>query len=247
VVELKRLSEGVPLSQGARQSSGPLYEIFLSCNKGDVHKWHHYFDIYENHLSRFRGTELRFLEIGVFRGGSLRMWREYFGHKALIVGLDRDPTCARFDGQSGHVRIGDQSDPAFLRSVLDEFGPFDVVIDDGGHTASQQIVSLETLYPEVQPNGVYVCEDTHTSYWKNFRDLPDQSTFMGLALGLASGLTRNLHGDPKSFRRYGVAPEKREGEQQVPVVTAITHGVSFYDSMIVFEKRPRHEPWHEIR
>ena len=246
-MELKRLTERVFLSQGARQSSGPLYELFLSCKRGDVHKWHHYFDIYERHLSRFRGTDFRFLEIGVYRGGSLRMWREYFGPKALIVGLDRDPSCQRFNGEHGHVRIGDQADPAFLRSVLDEFGPFDAVLDDGGHTASQQIVSLETLYPEVKSDGVYLCEDTHTSYWKNFQDAPEHGSFTKLALTAANSLTRNLHADPKSFRRYAKQPGQREGNIAVPLLSGVTHSVSFYDSIVVFEKRPKFEPWHEIR
>lgn len=244
---LKRLTERVTLSQGTRQSSGPLYDAFLNNDRGDLHKWHHYFDIYERHLSRFRGTDFRFLEIGVYRGGSLRMWREYFGPKALIVGLDRDPTCSRFSGEHGHVRIGDQADPAFLRAVMDEFGPFDAVLDDGGHTTSQQIISMELLYPEVRPDGVYLCEDTHTSYWKNFQDSPNHVSFTQFALNIANSLTQNLHPDQKSFRRFGEHPERREGAVALPLVSGVTHGISFYDSIIVFEKRPKLEPWHETR
>jgi methyltransferase family protein len=247
IVALKRLFDRVGLGQAARQSSGPLYEAFLNNARGDLHKWHHYFDVYERHLGRYRGQDFRFLEIGVYRGGSLAMWREYFGPKATIVGLDRDASCARFDGVHGRVRIGDQADATFLRTVLDEFGPFDAVLDDGGHTAHQQLVSFEVLYPELASDGVYLCEDTHTSYWKNFQDSPDFASFTQLALNAANGLTQPLHADPSSFRRYGEAPDKRVGAVQAPLLTAITHGVSFYDSMIVFEKRKKPEPWHEIR
>jgi hypothetical protein len=243
----KRLLERVSLGQAPRQSSGPLYEAFLSSQRGDLHKWHHYFDLYERHLARFRGKPFRFLEIGVFRGGSLQLWRDYFGPEARIVGLDRDPSCARFDGAFGHVRIGDQADAGFLRAVLDEFGPFDAVLDDGGHTARQQIVSFEVLYPELATDGVYLCEDTHTSYWKNFQDSSEHTSFTELALKIANGLTQHLHSDPKSFRRYGEPPEQRVGAVEAPRVSAVTHSVSFYDSMIVFEKRQRPEPWHEIR
>jgi hypothetical protein len=235
------------LGQARRQASGPLYEAFLASGRADLHKWHHYFDIYERHLSRYRGSPFRFLEIGVFRGGSLRLWREYFGPRALIVGVDRDPGCARFGGEFGHVRIGDQADPAFLRSVLAEFGPFDAVLDDGGHTAQQQIVSFNVLYPELASDGVYLCEDTHTSYWKNFQDAGEGVSFTQLALTAANDLTESLHRDPRSFRRYGEAPETRRGSCTVPYLSAVTHAVAFYDSLIVFEKRPKPEPWHEIR
>lgn len=244
---VKRLYERVSLTQAPRQSSGPLYEAFLSSARGDLHKWHHYFDIYERHLARYRGRAFRFLEIGVFRGGSLQLWRDYFGPEALIVGLDRDPACARFDGAFGHVRIGDQADPGFLRAVLDEFGPLDAVLDDGGHTAQQQIVSFEVLYPELAADGVYLCEDTHTSYWKSFQDSTEHRSFTELALKIANGLTQALHADPKSFERYGAPPDRRVGTLEAPRVNVITHSVAFYDSMIAFEKRPRAEPWHEIR
>jgi hypothetical protein len=145
------------------------------------------------------------------------------------------------------VRIGDQADAGFLRAVLDEFGPFDAVLDDGGHTARQQLVSFEVLYPELALDGVYLCEDTHTSYWKNFRDSSEHTSFTELALKIANGLTQHLHADPKSFGRYGEPPEQRAGTLEAPRVSAVTHSVSFYDSIIVFEKRPRPEPWHEIR
>lgn len=243
----KRLLDNCRLPQAERQSSGRLYEAFLERGRGDLHKWHHYFEIYERHLERFRGSAVRLLEIGVFRGGSLRLWREYFGPDALIVGLDKDATCARFDGESGHVRIGDQADPSFLRSVLAEFGPFDVVIDDGGHTARQQIVSFELLYPEISETGVYICEDTHTNYWEIYQDAPQGVTLTRLALSAAGGLTRALYPNPESMERYGEPPARRQGSLEVPLLSATTYGISFYDSMIVFEKRPKPEPFHELR
>jgi hypothetical protein len=242
------LFEPVALELAERQSSGELYERFLENERGDLHKWHHYFDIYERHLGRYRNHEaFRFLEIGVFRGGSQRLWREYFGTQALIVGVDKDPSCARFDGEFGRIRIGDQADPGFLRSILHEFGPFDAVLDDGGHTARQQIVSLEVLYPQVAPDGVYLCEDTHTSYWKEFQDAGPGVSFTQLALKLASGLTHSLHRDPLTFGRYALSPEERSGTLSVPHASAVTHSISFYDSLVVFEKRPKPEPWHQIR
>ena len=67
-----------------------------------------------------------------------------------------------------HVHAGDQADRALLRRLADDYGPFDVVIDDGGHTAAQQVASFEALFPGLRPRGAYVVEDTHTSYWPAF-------------------------------------------------------------------------------
>ena len=62
-----------------------------------IHKWTHYFDIYHNHLSRFIGREISIVEIGVQSGGSLRMWRHYFGPNCRIFGIDVDPNCKAFE------------------------------------------------------------------------------------------------------------------------------------------------------
>ena len=76
-------------AQAAPQET--LYEIFLRSTRRDVMKWHHYFDVYEKFMAPFRGTDVRLLEIGVARGGSLRMWREYLGPAARISGAELDP------------------------------------------------------------------------------------------------------------------------------------------------------------
>jgi hypothetical protein len=120
------------------------------------------------HLARFQGRGPTVLEIGVNWGGSLRLWRRYFGETSTIVGIDINPACAGLGGDGMHVRIGDQTDRTFLEAVAEEYGPFDVVIDDGGHTMEQQITSFEVLYPHVATTGVYVCEDSFSSYVDEF-------------------------------------------------------------------------------
>ena len=101
---------------------GDLLKIFAD-NKGKViHKWHHYIPLYDKYSSRYRGTEVRFLEIGVSQGGSLSMWRKFFGDDAVIYGIDINPACSEFNGCDGQVRIGSQIDEEFLRSVVSEMG-----------------------------------------------------------------------------------------------------------------------------
>jgi len=244
--QVRRLWQPVSLEKSERQSEGDLYEIFLSSRARDVHKWHHYFDIYERHLKRFVGTRFRFLEIGVFRGGSQRMWRDYFGADATIVGIDIDESCRDLDGRYGAVRIGDQCDPAFLSSVCEEFGPFDAILDDGGHDPSQQIASFCHLYPSLAENGVYICEDTQTNFWPKRQDLGRRRTFVNLASDIAKHLTEP-HYLRRNYDRFGHLPAERSGELTVSYIAATTFAVQFYDAVVVFEKRRKVEPWHEIR
>jgi SAM-dependent methyltransferase len=143
-----------------RPSSNDLRRFFDARKEGrGIWKWNHYFDIYERYFSRFRGTEVRVLEIGIYSGGSLEMWKSYFGPKCQIYGVDIEPSCKACEGDSVRVFIGDQADRNFWKRLRNEVDALDIVIDDGGHQAEQQIVSLEELLPLLRPGGVYLCED----------------------------------------------------------------------------------------
>jgi 23S rRNA U2552 (ribose-2'-O)-methylase RlmE/FtsJ len=133
-----------------------------------IHKWRHYFEIYDRHFARFRGTAVTLVEIGVFHGGSLQMWKHYFGPAATIVGVDIDPACKSMEEEQIKILIGDQADRNFLRTLAQTLPRIDIVLDDGGHFMQQQITTFEELFPRIDPNGVYLCEDLHTSYWKRY-------------------------------------------------------------------------------
>jgi hypothetical protein len=148
--------------------TGDLARFFARNEGPPVNKWHHYIPIYERYFARFRGTPVRFLEIGVAAGGSLRMWRRYFGEAAVICGIDIDPACAEHDGRHGRVRIGSQSDPEFVGAVLDELGGVDVVLDDGSHRMVDIRATLGLVFPRLAEGGVYMIEDLHTAYMPAF-------------------------------------------------------------------------------
>src|SRR5688572_18629971 len=141
----------------------PLEALFFGHEGRLVHKWHHYLEIYHRHLQAFRGRSPVLVEIGVFHGGSLEIWKDYFGAGAQIVGIDIDPRCREFEDEATTILIGDQGDRGFLAEVRRRVPRIDILIDDGGHHMAQQIATFEELYPHVQPNGVYLCEDMHTS------------------------------------------------------------------------------------
>ena len=89
---------------------GTLEDYFWNNEGPIVQKWLHYLPVYEKYLRRYVGKPVRFLEIGVFRGGSLQLWRKYLGDDAILYGIDIEPSCKALDGQSGQVRIGSQDD-----------------------------------------------------------------------------------------------------------------------------------------
>lgn len=131
-------------------------------------KHSHYWRFYEQFLEPVRNRVRNVLEIGVQTGNSLRTWEEYFPH-ARIVGVDVDRGCVAHTAGRVEVIIGDQECEDWLNGQVTPRGPFDLIIDDGGHTMRQQLVSLRTLWgPALSSGGFYVIEDLHTSYWHAF-------------------------------------------------------------------------------
>jgi Methyltransferase domain len=122
-------------------------------------KWRHYFDVYERHLAKFIGRDVHVVEVGIYSGGSLPMWRDYFGEKCRIYGVDIEPACRAYAGKQVDVFIGDQGDPAFWSTFREAVPTVDILIDDGGHVPYQQIATLEAMLPHMRPGGVYLCED----------------------------------------------------------------------------------------
>jgi len=119
---------------------------------------HEYTPIYHDLLGHRRESVKRVLEIGVNAGSSLRMWREYFPN-ALIVGLDNNVHCLFVDERI-YCGQADQGDKQSLLAAM-EFvgGKFDLIIDDGSHELAHQILTMNTLAPFLEDDGIYVVED----------------------------------------------------------------------------------------
>jgi hypothetical protein len=140
----------------------PLALLFESHSTGrGIWKFLHYFDIYHRHFGKFVGKEVHVVEIGVFSGGSLEMWKNYFGPKCTVYGVDIREECKAYAGDGIEIFIGDQADPSFWKQFKEKVPKVDIIIDDGGHETKQQVVSLESMLPHLQPGGVYLCEDVH--------------------------------------------------------------------------------------
>ena len=85
-----------------------------------------YFPVYDRLFAPWVGRPLTFVEVGVFNGGSLLMWRDYFGPQARIIGVDFNPEARRLEADGFEIHIGNQADPAFWRDFLAKVGPIDV-------------------------------------------------------------------------------------------------------------------------
>ena len=160
-----RFADGLPAETGApavvhSNGSNPFEAYFDAVTEGPgVWKWRHYFPIYHRHLSKFIDHEVHVVEIGIYSGGSLPMWRSAFGQGCHVYGIDIDPACVAHEQEGVRVFIGDQADPSFWEQFVAKVPRIDVVIDDGGHQAHQQITSLSCLLPHMAMGGVYIVED----------------------------------------------------------------------------------------
>jgi hypothetical protein len=151
----------------ARRGKRTLDELGLWYGADKSSAGHSFAWIYERYVAEWRKRRVTLLEIGVWRGASLRMWRDYFP-RGRIFGIDVDPGAAAHAGDRIEVFIGDQTDPELLRRLVARTGPLDVVVDDGGHRVEQQMPSLAFLWPHLKPGGIYIIEDTHTSYLESY-------------------------------------------------------------------------------
>ena len=211
------------------QSSNPLQAFFDNHRGRLMAKWDHYFDIYHRHFARFRGKPCTVVEVGIYHGGSLQMWRDYFGPQARLIGVDIEPRASALAEPGTDVLIGDQADPEFLKRIAQHAGPIDVLIDDGGHRMEQQVNTFRYLYGSIKPDGVYLCEDVHTSYWAEFGGgYRMRGSFIEFAKTLVDQLNAIHSEEPERF--------------QPDIFTATTDSITFYDSVVVIEKRARTPP-----
>ncbi len=194
-----------------------------------IHKWKHYFEIYDRHFARFRGTDVHIVEFGVSQGGSLQMWKKYFGPKARIFGVDINPHCQQLEEAQIEIFIGDQADRKFLKSLVKKIPRIDILIDDGGHTMKQQINTFEEIFPHVAAKGVYLCEDLHTSYWPDFGGGHRKP---GTFIEYSKNFIDRLH----------AWHSLQANRLNVTEFTRSVHSLHYYDSILVIEKRTMEQP-----
>jgi len=200
-------------------------------------KWLHYFDIYDRHFSRFRGTDAVIVEIGVNTGGSLAMWRWYFGARARIVGIDLFNSSFMegnpLYGSPDRMMNGDQASPEFWQTFKQLEPRVDILIDDGGHQTHQQLRTLKEMLPHIQPGGVLLTEDVMGSLGAETKGGKKQDNY------LSHVINDYLNVDDGLFK-FHFSRHLRQANL-LPNNIKELFGISFYPMVIVFEKlsRPR--------
>ena len=194
-----------------------------------IMKMYHYLDIYDKLLRDWQGRDVSFLEIGVYKGGSIRMWRDFWGPKSTVTFLDIDPACAALQLDGTKVEIGDQTDTAFLKRIAETYGPFDMIVDDGGHKMDHQNVSFRELWPHLKDRGLYIVEDTHTSYWPGFGGgYKAPQSFIEKCKNLVDYMHSWSTDQDDIFPFHAAARQ--------------VHSVQFYDFLVVIEKEHKQPP-----
>ena len=148
-----------------------------------------YFWVYDLLLQKFAGKPVTVVEVGVLNGGGLFMLRQLLGDAARIIGVDLNPECKYFEKYGFEIFTLNQSNPDEWREFFMKIGPVDVVIEDGGHTNKQQITTLIESIEHIKDGGVYLSEDTHTSYWPEFGN-PSKHSFIEYTKTLIDGINQ---------------------------------------------------------
>ena len=162
------------------------------------------------------------VEIGVHGGGSLAMWKEYFGAGTKVIGIDINPDCKQHEADDIEVFIGSQDDPLIIDKIFSKYPNVDIVLDDGSHLMHHMISTFELMYHRLNSNGVYIVEDTHTCYWESY----------GGGVG--------KEGSFMEFVKQKLDEINAAHTKKVLPITEFTRSTDFiacYDSVVAFERR----------
>ncbi len=203
-------------------------QLFDEHTGDSILKWSNYGPIYDRHFAEHRDLPINILEIGVLKGGSMRLWEKYFP-KANIYGIDIDEECQQYESDRTKIFIGDQGDVSFLRNVKAKIPRIDIIIDDGSHRAKDQKTTFEEMYYHLKMPGVYLIEDIELNYWKN-KDLNSPDNFMTHMKNKIDDLNIRKTMPAKIAQSY---PFK---DTEVRFVNS-TNSISFYDNVVVLEKK----------
>jgi SAM-dependent methyltransferase len=220
---------------------GILDEIGLKFSTDKSSLYHDYLKKYEKYLPFDRRDKIRILEIGVFNGASLKTWAEYF-YNSQVIGLDINQECKALEEGPINIEIGSQSDVNFINWIFEKYKNFDLVIDDGSHLNEDVIFSFSKIFPRLNPGGIYIVEDTCTSYWEEyggglmkdssmieyFKKRIDESNFFGAKIK-NSDIGYHLRKDFNLIEQFKTEKNYLLGME--------IESINFLNSMIIITKR----------
>jgi len=216
-----------------------IYENYKA-NPG-FHHWLEYAAHYDFHLpiliSKFpKSKTIKMLEIGVQSGGSMEVWKSYFSSRSFYyVGMDINKHCKKFEDISRNIsiEIGNQLSRENLLQICRKYGPFDFIVDDGGHTSKMMRTSLNTLFLSdscMSKHSLYVIEDMCTMVYTKFSekdsDIPS----------IVSEIFRKMHFywyNHKDMKTYKAWNNMQSSDKDW---ADLIESISLYDSMMFIHR-----------
>ena len=192
-------------------------EKFFQTSKFLSIKHTNYFYIYNQLFEKYRYKKIIFVEIGVANGGSLFIWKKFFKN-AKVIGIDLNPDCKKFEKYGFNIEIGDQSSHIFWKNFFRKYGKVDIILDDGGHTNQQQILTAINCIPNIRDGGMLITEDTFCSYLIDFGN-PSTYSFINFAKKIVDDINYNYSGLGQfkfSLNKY-------------------IHSISFFEGVVAFK------------
>lgn len=194
--------------------------------------YHNYTQIYAKYFSELKNKPIKFLEIGIYKGSSVKMWEEYFTHADLHF-IDINFDAIEYFSKRAHYHLCNQENREELTQLMQKTGgEFDVIIDDGGHTMSQQITSFTVLFPHIKRGGMYIIEDLHTSYWPHWGALGSNSTITFLKHLIDDVNFIGAHTAKASHLNIPASVS-----QSLNIYQEMIESIHFYDSVAIIIKR----------
>lgn len=194
-----------------------IFKSFKASPKYSI-KWSNYFDIYENLFQKFLKKKITIVEVGTGDGGSLFMWKNFFGKYAKIIGIELNPKAKNLEKKGFKIFNGDQANPDFWKNFYKKIGKIDILIDDGGHTNLQQITTLVESINFIKPGGMIIIEDTHTSFMRD-KGFKNPSKFS--LINFTTLLIENIH------RRNPML------KKEINFFSRKIQSIEYYDSIVV--------------
>tara|TARA_B100000989_G_scaffold163646_1_gene122269 strand:- start:695 stop:1516 length:822 start_codon:yes stop_codon:yes gene_type:complete len=194
-----------------------IFKSFKASPKYSI-KWSNYFYIYEDLLQKFLKKKITIVEVGIGDGGSLFMWKNFFGKYAKIIGIELNPKAKNLEKKGFKIFNGDQSNPDFWKNFYKKIGKIDILIDDGGHTNLQQITTLVESINFIKPGGMIIIEDTHTSFMRD-KGFKNPSKFS--LINFTTLLIENIH------RRNPML------KKEINFFSRKIQSIEYYDSIVV--------------
>ncbi len=199
-------------------------DIYKFFKESELHssKSNIYFNIYDELFHKYRNKKITFVEIGVKWGGSLLMWKKFFGKESRIIGIDLYPETKKLEKYGLEIFIGDQSSEKFWQNFFLEVGKIDILLDDGGHTNENQIITLNSVINNINDDGLIAIEDTSASYSKKHFN-PSKYSF----INYSKFLIDDLYGkNDEKFKLEGVIKKNSLNDS--------IYSIKFFNNIVAF-------------